>query len=136
MMDASAEAEHGDLSPARYALIYLGLLILTLATYLLSRLSLGTWSLVIALVIAVTKASLVVLFFMQLWQHRGSARLVLATALIWLLLLTFFVVADVRTRFPLTNPSENPMLDGPGWAPPSSPGEPSRSGRPGKKTPP
>ena len=130
MVDASTEAEHGDLTPARYALIYLCLLILTLATYLLSRLSLGTWSLVIALVIAVTKASLVVLFFMQLWQHRGSVRLALATALIWLALLTFFVVADVRTRFPLANPNANPILDGPVWVPPGSPGEPSRSGPP------
>ncbi len=130
MVDASTEAEHGDLSPARYALIYLCLLILTVATYLLSRLSLGTWSLVIALVIAITKSSLVVLFFMQLWQHRGSARLALATALIWLLLLIFFVVADVRTRFPLSNPDANPILDGPAWAPPGSPTEPSPSGPP------
>ena len=42
MVDASTEAEHGDLSPARYALIYVCLLILTVATYSLSRLSLGT----------------------------------------------------------------------------------------------
>lgn len=121
MAVASTETEHGDLSPARYALIYFCLLILTVATYLLSRLSLGTWSLVIALVIAIAKSSLVVLFFMQLWQHRGSVRLALATALIWLLLLTFFVVADVRTRFPLTNPTQNPILDGPVWAPPEPP---------------
>ena len=125
MVDASTEAEHGDLSPARYAVIYVCLLILTVATYSLSRLSLGTWSLVIALVIAIAKSSLVVLFFMQLWQHRGSVRLALATALIWLLLLTFFVVADVRTRFPLTNPTANPVLDGPVWSP-GSPEEPSR----------
>ena len=121
MAEASTEAEHGDLSPARYALIYVCLLILTLATYLLSRLSLGTWSLVIALVIAIAKSSLVVLFFMQLWQHRGSVRLALATALVWLLLLTFFVVADVRTRFPLSNPTQNPILDGPVWSPPEPP---------------
>ncbi len=118
MVDPSTEAERGELSPARYALIYVCLLILTVATYLLSRLSLGTWSLVIALAIAITKSSLVVLFFMQLWQHRGSSRLALATAVIWLLLLTFFVVADVRTRYPLSNPTGNPLLDGPAWAPP------------------
>jgi cytochrome c oxidase subunit 4 len=138
MAEISVEVEHGDLSPARYAFIYVGLLILTVATYLLSRLSLGTWSLVIALVIAVAKASLVVLFFMQLWQHHGSARLALAIALLWLSLLTFFVVADVKTRFPLANPSENPMLDQAAWAPApdGSPTEPSPSGRPHEKVPP
>jgi hypothetical protein len=72
-------------------------------------------------VIAIAKSSLVVLFFMQLWQHRGSVRLALATALVWLLLLTFFVVADVRTRFPLSNPTQNPILDGPVWSPPEPP---------------
>lgn len=134
MSEASAEAEHGDLSPARYGVIYAALLVLTIATYLLSRLSLGTWSVVIALLIAVAKASLVVLFFMQLWQHRGSVRLALATALVWLLLLTFFVVADVKTRYPLSNPSENPILDGAVWESPASSAEPSRSGRPQEKT--
>lgn len=129
------EAEHGDLSLAKYGMIYAALLVLTVATYLLSRLSLGTWSLVIALVIAVAKASLVVLFFMQLWQHRGSLRLALATALLWLALLMLFIVADVRTRFPLTNPTANPILDGPVLEPPGSADVPLHSDRPQEKTP-
>jgi cytochrome c oxidase subunit 4 len=133
MAEALAEAERGDLSARQYALIYVGLLILTLATYLFSRVSLGTWSVVIALVIAVIKASLVVLFFMQLWHHHGSARLALATALLWLFLLVFFVVADVKTRYPPTNPSENPILDEATWGPRT---EPSRSGRPHDRSPP
>lgn len=134
MSEATSHAEHGDLSPSKYGLIYAALLVLTIATYLLSRLSLGTWSVVIALVIAIAKASLVVLFFMQLWQHRGSVRLALATALVWVLLLTFFVVADVKTRYPLSNPPENLILDGAVWAPPGSGAEPSRSGRPQGKS--
>ncbi len=113
MAHTAADAEHSELSPARSAMIYFGLLILTVATYTLSRLQLGTWSLVIAMVIAIGKASLVVLFFMQLWYHRGSVRLAMATAVLWLFLLTFFVVADVKTRYPLANPSTNPMVDVP-----------------------
>src|SRR6266852_5581307 len=125
MVDSTAKADHGELSPARSAMIYVGLLILTVATYSFSRFSLGTWSVVIAMVIAILKASLVVLFFMQLWYHRGSVRLALATAVLWLFLLIFFVVADVKTRYPLTNPNSNPI-----WQPGGSPLEPSGSGRP------
>ncbi len=124
MAQTAAESEHSELSPAGYALIYIGLLILTVTTYLLSRLELGTWSLVIAMVIAVSKASLVALFFMQLWNHRGSVRLAIATAILWLFLMMFFVVADVKTRFPLSNPPENPLLDSPISAPPRSLMEP------------
>ncbi len=124
MVDTTAKADHGELSPARSAMIYVGLLILTVATYSFSRFNLGTWSVVIAMVIAVCKASLVVLFFMQLWYHRGSVRLALATAVLWLFLLIFFVVADVKTRYPLTNPNANPL-----WQPPAAQ-EPSTSGRP------
>ena len=109
----TAEAEHDELSPARSAMIYVGLLVLTVATYSLSRLHLGTWTLVIAMVIATGKASLVALFFMQLWYHRGSVRLAIAIAVLWLFLLMFFVVADVKTRYPLSNPTANPMLVGP-----------------------
>ena len=115
-------------SAIRYGIVYLGLLALTLTTFLLSRMNFGIWSTVIALLIAVTKASLVVLFFMQLWQHRGSYRLVLATALVWLLLLMFFVVADVHTRFALSNPSNNPMAELPLRARNGTSTEPTRAG--------
>jgi cytochrome c oxidase subunit 4 len=129
MADSTAHADHGELSPARSAMIYVGLLVLTVATYLFSRFNLGTWSVVIALVIAVGKASLVALFFMQLWYHRGSVRLALATAVVWLFLLAFFVVADVKSRYPLANPNANPL-----WQPPAAQGrssqEPSSPGRP------
>jgi len=130
MADSTAHADHGELSPARSALIYVGLLALTVATYLFSRHNLGTWSVVIALVIAIAKASLVALFFMQLWYHRGSVRLALATAVLWLFLLTFFVVADVKSRYPLTNPNTNPLWEPPAAAQGHSPPQPSPSGRP------
>jgi cytochrome c oxidase subunit 4 len=130
MVDSTANADHEGLSPARSAMIYVGLLILTVATYSFSRFHLGTWSVVIAMVIAIFKASLVVLFFMQLWYHHGSVRLALATAVLWLFLLTFFVVADVKSRYPLTNPNSNPLWQPPTAAPGGSPGEHSRPGRP------
>lgn len=102
---------HEGLSIGRYALIYVVLLVLTVATFLLSRHDFGIWSTVIAMVIAVTKASLVALFFMQLWEHGGTYRLAVATALLWLALMIVFILADVKTRFPLAVPSNAPMAD-------------------------
>jgi len=112
MAQATRSGAHPE-SAVPYAVTYLGLLALTITTFLLSRKDFGIWSFVIAMAIAVTKASLVVLIFMQLWHHRGSPRLALATALMWLALLMVFVLADVHTRFPLANPSNNPIA-GPG----------------------
>ncbi len=102
---------HEGLSLGRYALIYIVLLVLTVATFLLSRLDLGIWSTVIALAIAIAKASLVALFFMQLWEHGGTYRLVLLTALLWVALMIFFILADVKTRFPLAVPSNVPFSE-------------------------
>jgi hypothetical protein len=65
---------------------------------------------VIALAIAVAKASLVALFFMQLWEHGGTYRLVLLTALLWVALMIVFILADVKTRFPLAVPSTDSEL--------------------------
>ena len=118
MAQATRSGAHQE-SVVPYGLTYLGLLALTITTFLLSRKDFGIWSLVIAMAIAVTKASLVVLIFMQLWHHRGLPRLALATALLWLALLMVFVVADVHTRFPLSNPSYNPIA-GPGDPAPSN----------------
>src|SRR5713226_3926872 len=86
MAQATRSGAHPE-SAVPYAVTYLGLLALTITTFLLSRKDFGIWSFVIAMAIAVTKASLVVLIFMQLWHHRGSPRLALATALMWLALL-------------------------------------------------
>ncbi len=116
MAQATRSGAHQE-SAVPYGLTYLGLLALTITTFLLSRKDFGMWSFVIAMAIAVTKASLVVLIFMQLWHHRGSPRLALATALVWVALLMVFVIADVHTRFPLANPSNNPIAGPTGQAP-------------------
>ena len=137
MAQGSVErVEHEGLSMGRNAFVYTALLVLTVTTYLLSRLDLGTWSTVIAMAIAVVKGSLVALFFMQLWQHGATYRLVVATALLWLALLTTLILTDVRSRFPLTNPIANPMVGQPVSGAPESVQEPTRSSAPPRQTPP
>jgi cytochrome c oxidase subunit 4 len=70
-----------------YIAIFAALLVLTFATVLVARVDLGVMNDVVALGIAVTKALLVILFFMHV---RGSSRLIALTAVggfLWLAIL-------------------------------------------------
>ncbi len=96
--------EHGS-HVARYAIVWASLLAFTILTWAISRLHLGGgWGVVVALSIAATKGSLVVLFFMHLWNQRAANRLVFVTSLVFVALLIGLTVLDNATRFPLANP--------------------------------
>jgi len=89
----------------RYLAVWVALAVLTVLTYTLARIHLpGAWAVTVALLIAVTKGTLVALFFMHLWDQTGANRLVFATSLVFVALLIGLVIADNATRFPLANP--------------------------------
>jgi cytochrome c oxidase subunit 4 len=96
------EVAHG--SAARYFACWAALAVLTGLTFWLSHVDLGAWSLVVALAIAITKSTVVVLFFMHLWDHKGANRLVFIVSILFVLILIAFVLADVYTRFPAALP--------------------------------
>jgi cytochrome c oxidase subunit IV len=114
--------EHiGHIAPKKlYIGIFLALISLTALTTGVAYIDLGPYNTVAALVIAVCKASLVILFFMHLKYSAGMTRLAVAAALAWLCLLIGLTMADVRTRGWTPVPQ--------GWQAPasvsSSPGEP------------
>ena len=88
-----------------YLGVWVALLVFTVLTYLLARVHLpGAWAVTVALVIAVSKGTLVALFFMHLWDQRGANRLVFLTSLVFVALLIGLVIADNATRWPLANP--------------------------------
>jgi cytochrome c oxidase subunit 4 len=65
--------EHPHVTPYRHLLAVLGaLLVLTGLTILLSRVDVGALNIWLTLVVAASKASLVLLFFMHL-KHEGRA---------------------------------------------------------------
>lgn len=83
---------------------------LTAATFGVSQLQMSINShLAAALCIATVKVTLVVLFFMHLWHGEGSNRIVFVVSFVFLLVLMFFVMADVSTRFTLANSRIPPM---------------------------
>ena len=106
----------------RYLVVWAALTVLTLATYGISRFHIpGGWAVTVALGIAITKGTLVALFFMHLWDQRGANRLVFVTSLVFVALLIGLTVADYATRFPLANPpGSEGALPAPDYDPPPS----------------
>jgi cytochrome c oxidase subunit 4 len=128
-VSANEEQRVHRVGAKRYYVVWIALLVFTAITVVAGRVHLPSpWAILVALFIAVTKASLVALFFMHLWDHGGANRLVLVTSLVFLLLMIGVTVLDNASRFPLTNP---PTTDTLRWQPPGpdilSPGARGRS---------
>ncbi len=88
---------HHSLKP--YAFVLGALLILTWATYGVALVDLGhPWSDLVALLIAMTKASLVVTFFMHVKGSTSMIKMAAVGGFFWLLIFGAFVLADVLTR--------------------------------------
>jgi cytochrome c oxidase subunit 4 len=105
MSTSTEEKAHvAHASAMRYVICWVALAVLTVLTYTLSGMDFGAWSLVIALVIACTKATIVALFFMHLYDHRGASRLVFVVSILFLVVAIVFVLIENTTRFPLSLP--------------------------------
>jgi cytochrome c oxidase subunit 4 len=96
-----------------YIAVFAALLVLTLATWLVARVDLGWANDVVALAIAVTKALLVILFFMHV---RHSTRMTMITALagfFWLAILISLTLNDYGTRYTPQHPG-TAFIEAPG----------------------
>jgi cytochrome c oxidase subunit 4 len=81
-----------------YFIIFATLLALTALTTGMAYVDLGPWNTVVALVIACFKASLVLLFFMHLRWSTQLNRVVLLSALLWLVILIGITSIDFLSR--------------------------------------
>ena len=90
-------------SATRYVVVWIALLICTFLTWYVAKIDLGSFQLAAAMLIAVLKASLVVLIFMHLWEAEGANRIVFLLSIGFLLLMMGTIIADVTHRFPLAN---------------------------------
>jgi cytochrome c oxidase subunit 4 len=81
-----------------YALVFLALIVLTVATTWVAFIDLGPFSVVVALAIAACKMLLVALFFMHVRHSTRLTKLVVAGGLMWLGILLMFTLADVFSR--------------------------------------
>jgi len=106
---AEAERREHIVSPKVYLLIISSLLVLTGLTVFAATVSLGPFNILVALLIATIKATLVVLFFMHAKYSPRRTQLVIIAGIFWLALLLFMTMGDYVSRidyrgvrFPMT----------------------------------
>ena len=81
-----------------YLGVFFALVIGTLVTWQVSLIDLGRLNAVVALTIAVCKATLVVLFFMHVKYSTKLTKLVVICGIFWLLIFLTVTEADLLTR--------------------------------------
>jgi cytochrome c oxidase subunit 4 len=81
-----------------YFIIFAALMVLTVITYYVALIDLGRLNVIVALAVAVTKAVLVVLFFMHVRYSTRLTKIVVIAGFFWLALLVVLTLADYFTR--------------------------------------
>ena len=92
-------AEH-IVSRTVYFVIFGALIVLTLVTYAVARIDFGNEAVntIVALAIAVTKATLVILYFMHLRYSPRLTWVVLASGFLWLFIMISLTLCDYLSR--------------------------------------
>jgi cytochrome c oxidase subunit 4 len=81
-----------------YLAVFAALMFLTVATYMVAKVDLGSFNLVVAMGIAITKATLVVLIFMHVKYSSTLTKAIVASGFFFFLVMIFFTMNDVLTR--------------------------------------
>jgi len=81
-----------------YLLVLTALLVGTAVTVAVAYVDLGPLNTVVALGIAITKATLVVLYFMHVRYSPPLTWLAVAGGVVWLMILVVFTIADFHSR--------------------------------------
>jgi cytochrome c oxidase subunit 4 len=98
---AHADQSHGagHISPiGLYVTIFLSLMVLTAATVGAAYIDLGQFNFLVAMIIAVFKASLVVWFFMHVKYQSSLTKLTLATGIFFLAILLGMMLIDYTSK--------------------------------------
>jgi cytochrome c oxidase subunit 4 len=88
-----------------FTAVFVTLLFLTIMTYLVSFAGLGPWSLPVAMTIAFTKATLVVLFFMHLLYEDRFYMFLICASIMFIAIFFTFVLFDMKTTGVLNDES-------------------------------
>lgn len=99
-MESTSHSNAGHVkhaTPLVYGLTYLFLIVMMVLTIVASRFSLGPLNNVVAMAIALAKATAVVLLFMQVWYSTRLTWVWAALGFLWLFLL-FGILGDYITR--------------------------------------
>ena len=92
----------GHVLPARtYYAVFFALLLLTAVTTAVAYFDLGPLNTIVALAIAVTKGTLVVLYFMHVKFSPRLIGIMVVAGIFWLLVLFTLSMGDYMTRVPV-----------------------------------
>ena len=89
---------HPITSVRTYVLVFIGLIIGTVLTYYAALVDVGWMNTPLALAIAFTKASLVVIFFMGVRFNTPLTKVVVFSGLLWLAIMFTLTMGDYLTR--------------------------------------
>jgi cytochrome c oxidase subunit 4 len=78
--------------------VFGALMFFTVLTYFAATIDLGSFNLVVALAIAIIKATLVILFFMHVKYSTTLTKAIVASGFFFFLIMIFFTMNDLLTR--------------------------------------
>ncbi len=91
-------SSHPITSTFTYVLVFLGLVVGTVVTYFAALVDFGMFNTIVALTIAVAKATLVIWFFMGVRYNTPLTKVVAISGFLWLLILFSIGMGDYLTR--------------------------------------
>ena len=114
-------AQHSEhiVSPKIYGAVLAALVLGTVLTVYAAKIDLGRWNIVLALTIAVTKMTLVILFFMHGKYSSRRTKLIIVSGFFWLAIMLSLTLADYTTRH--AEPSRSNLTPAPSIIYPGSP---------------
>lgn len=89
---------HSQPTVRAYVIVWVILTIMTFATYYIAQIDLGPWNIVIALLIAFFKMSLVVLIFMNVRADNPLTKLFVGAGFFWMAILLALTLGDYISR--------------------------------------
>ncbi len=96
---------HHHVEPKKmYFVIFAALMAFTAITVAVSRVDLGALNVVVALAVAVTKAVLVILFFMHVRSSPPLTKLTVVAGFLWLAIMIALMLTDYLSRAWLPEP--------------------------------
>lgn len=81
-----------------YMAVFTALLVLTVVTVAVSFVDLGSYNLVVAMLVASIKASLVAMFFMHLYYDNKLNLIIFLISILFLAVFIIFIMFDTMTR--------------------------------------
>ena len=88
-----------------YAAVFAALLALTITTVAVSKFELGEYNFIAAMTIAVIKATLVIMFFMDVRRASSLTKVFVGAGLFWMAILLVFLLSDYLSRGWLPGPT-------------------------------